>query len=874
MDQFPTEKELASIYQDKGREVLVWYAWRCVLRILPLLGLSPQRKSSNGDVAKYYSLVSILLVISQKWSAGGVKLRDISDLDIYYFDPTVTISPFREDIYANAMRLEGLATRIISILRTLVLRRKNEEGLISDVQEIQDLTLKVHVYVSYLYGCSVDLSDETASEEIRENVHALKMALEGAAKKDLAATNSLEWKENLPVWQEAEPEFLSDVRKRFFEKLVNLGIGFLGEDLSVLCQGGDLGSHAKHYLEDWSDTIVSDSKLLTRVIIFGDPAERIHAVRVLLLGSGGAGKSSLSDRLQKKPVQKSKSVTIGIDYLKHQPLNLQEIFPDFELNANGLDLYLWDFGGQTIFHGLHRAFLHENCVYVLVVDSRHEQAPDDWLYQIRHLAGSQARVLLVTNWYEKCETQQNQTRLLREFPDLLTKDSFFYFSCLDGNDLGFKTFVKSLVKSSFESQRMILKETLDIQRKLERQYQDTVFLHERYLKKLIGEDTNQDDTGVSTISQLNQLGFLVRVISGKNQYCLKPSWAVDNSYQMLYSDILRKKGGVADMSVLESVLEDRVGVDINDVSLLVEFLKERALCCDLGNSKYFFPDAAPANEPLCIEGLLGESQKLTLRFDLPYLPLGFHARLVHELFKPNSLGYINTTDEIWRQGFVLRTNTSSAVAQYLLRKSTIELVLVGPEIRDYSHILNVFYTHLNSVVGNGNRIKAHEINPSVLFGNGQLFSLHSNAGLIDVLKTVKDFETLILEVGKMAGKINIQNSTINNSQVASDNSKNHSDNVTTQITADQHQIINAVLDEMLEHKLPKDVTRAVVRVQDVIEADLEEPTEKSQSLLSRVTTEVKQIAGFTDDATKIGKFVAEHKDEVAAVLTSIQNSIL
>lgn len=86
-----------------------------------------------------------------------------------------------------------------------------------------------------------------------------------------------------------------------------------------------------------------------------------------------------------------------------------------------MSLYLWDFGGQTIFHGLHSAFFHKNCVYVLVVDSRHEQAPDEWLHQIRHLAGSQAKVLLVMNWYEGCETRQNETRLIREFPDLLDR---------------------------------------------------------------------------------------------------------------------------------------------------------------------------------------------------------------------------------------------------------------------------------------------------------------------------------------------------------------------------------------------------------------------------------------------------------------------
>lgn len=340
----------------------------------------------------------------------------------------------------------------------------------------------------------------------------------------------------------------------------------------------------------YSRTELTPEALLSRVAeLPSQESEKVYAARILLLGPGGAGKSSLANRLKGHDPEHAKGMTIGVDYLRHQPLHLHEIFLDFDLND--LDLFLWDFGGQTIFHGLHSAFLHENCVYVLVVDSRHEQAPDEWLYQIRHLAGSRAKVLLVTNWYERCETHQNKIRLLREFPDLLTDDSFFYFSCIDKDAPNFKRFVQSLVKVSLDSQKMVLKETLDVQRELDTQYQNTVFVHESSLKKLIKTTTQRNDTADRTINQLNQLGFLVRVVKQKNRYCLKPSWAVDNAYQLLYADALRTAGGVADMAMLEQALEGKE--DAEHVEYLVEFLNERALCCTLDDGRYFFPDAAP-----------------------------------------------------------------------------------------------------------------------------------------------------------------------------------------------------------------------------------------------------------------------------------------
>ncbi|QQZ30454.1 hypothetical protein HMY34_17775 [Thiothrix subterranea] len=63
---------------------------------------------------------------------------------------------------------------------------------------------------------------------------------------------------------------------------------------------------------------------------------------------------------------------------------------------------------------------------------------------------------------------------------------------------------------------------------------------------------------------------------------------------------------------------------------------------------------------------------------------------------------------------------------------------------------------------------------------------------------------------------------------------------------------------------PKNITKAVVKMQDVVEAE---------ALLSRFIGGVKQIAGFTDDASKIGEFVAKHQDDIGAVLTSIQSSL-
>ncbi len=884
MAELPTEEELEKLYHTKGYDALVWYTWRSVARILPLLGIIPVGKNTEKEIIKYYSVSSIIICIYQweKCKERQVKLKNLPDYNISPSNLVELENPLCADISTNAKRIESLTLKIVDLLRIIAQLSLSEKSyykisfFIGKVNEIMGSILQIPAFIMYLEWSflrkSINFTTDDYFSELHDDGHKLLISIINEARKDFELIISKE-KFTYPTWHKDESGNFFEFRQAFLKNLSLLNMDFLSNDLNLLWNGDDLGEHASNYLKNWSDSLLSDATLLKRAITLGDPSERIHAVRVLLLGSGGAGKSSLSDRLQNKSIQERKPLTIGIDYLQHQPLNLPIMFPSFELDDANLSLYLWDFGGQTIFHGLHRAFLHENCVYVLVVDSRHEQAPDEWLHQIRHLAGSQAKVLLVTNWYEQCETYQNKTRLLREFPDLLTPDSFFYFSCLDKDAHDFKCFVQSLVKASLDSQKMVLKETLDVQRALDEQYKDgeTVFVRESKLRDLIATVTQHPESADSTLNQLQQLGFLVQVEKGNSRYCLKPAWAVDNAYQLLYSPILRQANGILNLTALEQVFAGKV--DEDHVEYLVSFLNERSLCIRLqDNDKYFFPDATRADEPPLVSQLLDKQNKLTLRFDLPYLPLGFHARLVHKLFFPHSEVGIHDPQDIWRQGFILRAGTTSqAVVHYLLRKNVIEMVLTG-DLKTFSALLREFYTHLKAVLVSPNGIRPEQIHPSVLF-NQQSFSVHSGEGLVKVLAQINSYDQLFQEVRKMAstGNINVTNGQViigdHNTQ------KSHSDNTTIMVTADQRQIISTVLDEMLEHKLPKDITKAVVKMQDVVEADAQKPTEKTQSLLSRFIGGVKQIAGFTDDASKIGEFVAKHQDDIGAVLTSIQSSL-
>jgi len=109
-------------------------------------------------------------------------------------------------------------------------------------------------------------------------------------------------------------------------------------------------------------------------------------VKVLFVGDGSAGKTSLIKRLTGRAFDKSESQTHGINIEKGLVKN-----GDQEIKLN-----LWDFGGQEIMHSTHQFFLSKRSLYVLVLDGRKEEDAEYWL-QLTGTFGGASPVLIALN---------------------------------------------------------------------------------------------------------------------------------------------------------------------------------------------------------------------------------------------------------------------------------------------------------------------------------------------------------------------------------------------------------------------------------------------------------------------------------------------
>ncbi|MET0069673.1 MAG: COR domain-containing protein [Candidatus Thiodiazotropha sp.] len=113
--------------------------------------------------------------------------------------------------------------------------------------------------------------------------------------------------------------------------------------------------------------------------------DRLFEAKLLIVGEGGAGKTSLLRRLYKTELTlpTEDETTRGIDIYRHEfPISNERVFR----------LNIWDFGGQQIYHATHQFFLTKRSLYVLVDDTRsdhrsiHDEGFKFWLEVVETLS--------------------------------------------------------------------------------------------------------------------------------------------------------------------------------------------------------------------------------------------------------------------------------------------------------------------------------------------------------------------------------------------------------------------------------------------------------------------------------------------------------
>ncbi len=135
----------------------------------------------------------------------------------------------------------------------------------------------------------------------------------------------------------------------------------------------------------------------------------LNEAKLVLVGRGGVGKTSLVNRLVDDRFDPREEKTEGIKITKW-PLRLP--------GNEEVRLNIWDFGGQEIMHATHQFFLTHRSLYLLVLNGREGGEDADaeyWLRLIESFAGD-SPVIVVLNKFKQHPFALNRRGLQQKFP--------------------------------------------------------------------------------------------------------------------------------------------------------------------------------------------------------------------------------------------------------------------------------------------------------------------------------------------------------------------------------------------------------------------------------------------------------------------------
>ena len=334
----------------------------------------------------------------------------------------------------------------------------------------------------------------------------------------------------------------------------------------------------------------------------------LNEAKVLLVGQGSVGKTSLINRLTHNKYNPNQPQTDGLNITDWK----------ITVNTKPVKLNVWDFGGQEIYHATHQFFLTKRSLYLLVCNCRtseDENRLEYWLKLIESF-GDASPVILVGN---KCDEQPldlNRKALRDKYPNI---KAILETSCPSGTGI-------DELRSAIHTEISELKEVYDllplswfqVKQRLENLDKDIISISQYATicaKENIFEETDQ----TQLIGLLHNLGIVLNFREHpilQNTNILNPHWVTEGIYALLSDDALKvKTKGILTYADLSRILDSNK-YPSRRYHCLTDLMGEFELCFPVSHCPaptFLIPGILPKEQPQNTE-LQGE----TLEFQYHY----------------------------------------------------------------------------------------------------------------------------------------------------------------------------------------------------------------------------------------------------------------
>jgi len=417
--------------------------------------------------------------------------------------------------------------------------------------------------------------------------------------------------------------------------------------------------------------------------------DHLYEAKMLILGEGGAGKTSLVRRLYQpgKPLPTEKETTRGIAIHKHE----------FQMpNGRTFRLNVWDFGGQEIYHATHQFFLTHRSLYVLVDDTKkdHKSVSDEgfkyWL-ELIEVFGGHSPTLIFQNEKGGRSKAIDFGGIQQRYDNV----KGLYAGDLDRSNAADK--VRDGIKFFAEHLSLVGEEVparwIKVREEIEALAKKTAYIPVEKYFEIYSEQIENDEIKALLLSRyLHDLGVFLHFqddpLLGR-KVILQNEWATNAAFRILDDEAIKKEGGRFNEEDCARLWKDSQYARMHPE--LLALMQNFELCYvlrDVQPTTWLAPQLLPPAKP---EGLgnWAKPGDLVLRYRYEFLPKGILSRLTVRMHR-----YVSDPAKAWTTGVLFERDHTAVLAEILPQGSAIELRARGPE---HKALLSVIAADLDAL---------------------------------------------------------------------------------------------------------------------------------------------------------------------------------
>ena len=298
---------------------------------------------------------------------------------------------------------------------------------------------------------------------------------------------------------------------------------------------------------------------------------RIPEAKMVLLGEPRAGKTTLQKYLMGLPINEKEESTPDIQISSWKPFEHDSKDKNKDIKIN-----LWDFGGQEIQYSLHKLFMTEDTLYIIVLDSTKDQSPLKYLKFLENYAPNSPFIIInnygdapTSNTLKIDENYLRENYNGREGMPVL-KAIFNRISILKASksEPSFRKIMDE-VEATIKRELLNLKnlnkefpkEYQAVKSAIEQEYSkpDKHYITMSYYRELCKslEITDDEELRIAILGYLNEIGVLRYFKDSPitDRHILNPKWLIDGAYSLIIDEETADNFGVLSKLQAKNILK-------------------------------------------------------------------------------------------------------------------------------------------------------------------------------------------------------------------------------------------------------------------------------------------------------------------------------